>query len=262
MRLKWYGAATVLLEHDGSRLLFDPFLLRNDAMVKPPIDELSAVDTILVTHGHFDHIADTPAILAKGGGKARVYCTAQPRKALMAMGVEEGLIHQVSPGDSFTIGSFAVRVRKGKHIVFDGLLVMRKLFSLNVIRYWGNLIKIFREHRKCPESGETVAFDICVNDKRILLLGSLNLDDGTDYPKGADLLITPFQGRSDIQRYAMSIIDRLLPKKVLLTHFDDAYPPISSTVKTDCFLSRMTQKHPNTPVICPHPGTAWIEIEW
>ena len=48
MRLKWYGTATILLEQDGVQLLFDPFLSLNDNAFKPPIDELSKADNILV----------------------------------------------------------------------------------------------------------------------------------------------------------------------------------------------------------------------
>ena len=84
MRLKWYGTATILLEQDGTRLLFDPFLSLNANTFKPPIDELSKVDNILVTHGHLDHIVDIPAILNHGGGQANIYCTAGPRETLVS----------------------------------------------------------------------------------------------------------------------------------------------------------------------------------
>jgi L-ascorbate metabolism protein UlaG (beta-lactamase superfamily) len=118
-----------------------------------------------------------------------------------------------------------------------------------------------KENRICVEAGETVVYDISTANKRILLLGSLNLDDNTEYPEGADLLILPFQGRSDISKYAAPFIDRLRPKKVLLDHFDDTFPPISSNVKTGPFISLMRRKHPGIPVICPQAGAEWIDIE-
>jgi L-ascorbate metabolism protein UlaG (beta-lactamase superfamily) len=63
MKLKWYGTATILLEQDGTQLLFDPFLSLNINVFMPTLDELSLIDNILVTHGHLDHIVDIPAIL-------------------------------------------------------------------------------------------------------------------------------------------------------------------------------------------------------
>jgi hypothetical protein len=92
-------------------------------------------------------------------------------------------------------------------------------------------------------------------------MGSLNLDDDTAYPIGVDLLILPLQGRSGISKYAMSFVEQLQPKKILLDHFDDTFPPISSAVNTKPFISLMFQKHSDIPVICPQASEKWIEIE-
>jgi hypothetical protein len=87
----------------------------------------------------------------------------------------------------------------------------------------------------------------------------MNLDDNTDYPKGVDLLILPFQGRSDIHSYVLSFIDRLLPRKILLYHYDDTFPPLTSPVKTEPFISLMCKKYPDIPVLCPKASAEWIE---
>ena len=260
MRLKWYGTATILLEQDGTQLLFDPFLSLNDKCFKPPEDELSAVENILVTHGHLDHIANIPAILRKNAGIATVYCTAKPREVLVSKGVDEARIRQIKPGDCLGFGPYEVRVLKGKHIAFNMGLVLKTLFNPRVLTWRTNLRYLLKENRICIEAGETVTYEICAANKRILLLGSLNLDDDTEYPKGADLLILPFQGRSDLAKYAMPFIERLEPKKVLLDHFDDAFPPISSNVRTGPFVSLMRRKYPGIPVICPEASAEWIDI--
>jgi L-ascorbate metabolism protein UlaG (beta-lactamase superfamily) len=261
IKLKWYGTATILLEQDRTKLLIDPFLSLSDKCYKPPVDELSAIENILVTHGHLDHIADIPAILKQGVGTAAVYCTAKPREVLVSKGVEETRIHQIKPGGYLNFGPFEIRVLKGKHIVFNKGLVIKTFFRACVLTNRNNLKYMLKENKICSEAGETVVYDIGVANKRILLLGSLNLDDNTEYPKGVDLLILPFQGRSDINKYAMSFIDRLQPKKVLLDHFDDTFPPISSNVKTGLFISLMRQKYPGIPVICPQAGVEWIDTE-
>ena len=259
MRLKWYGTATILLEEDRTQLLFDPFLPLNNKVFQPSITELAAAGNIFITHGHFDHIAHVPSIVQQGSGKAMVYCTGKPREGLMAKGIAETQIRKISPGDVLNLEPFKVQVLKGKHIIFDRALLFKTILSPRVLANWGNFVSMLKQNKDYGEFGETVVYYIETRDKRLLLMGSLNLDENTDYPKGTDLLIMPLQGRSDISVYAMDFIDRLQPKKVLLDHFDNSFPPISSAVNTGHFVSLMQQKHPGIPVICPQPSASWID---
>ena len=218
MKLKWFGTATILLEQDGTQLLFDPYFPLNDKIFKPPMNELASIDNIFVTHGHFDHIVDIPSVMKHGNGKSMVYCTAKPLDTLLSRGVDKERIHRIELGDVLKIGPFEVSVLKGKHVVFNMKLIMKTLFRPDIFVYRKNLKRLLKENKECSEAGETVVYDIIVGGRRILLMGSLNLDDNTNYPKGADLIIMPFQGRSDLSEYVMPIIERLQPKKVMLDH--------------------------------------------
>ena len=264
MKLKWLGTASILLEEDGRQLLFDPFIPINKKIFIPEMKELSSPEIILVTHGHLDHIVDIPAILKHSGGKTLVYCTAKPEETLISKGVDKKRIRRISPGDALDFGPFRVRVLKGKHIVFNKALIAKTFLNPRILLYSGFLKLMLKENKICAEAGETVVFDISIASqnstvgKRVILMGSLNLDDNTEYPKGADLLIMPFQGRSDLGTYAMPFIARLEPRKILLDHFDDAFPPISSSVDTRPFIANMKEKFPNIPVICPKAGPEWI----
>ena len=261
MRLKWYGTSTILLEQDGTQLLFDPFIPINKKVFQPVAEEFAAAENIFITHGHFDHIARIPDILMQSGRKNLVYCTGKPRENLILKGIEKEQIHEISPGDVLNIKPFIVKVLKGKHIIFDKALLLKTFLSPRIIANWGKFISMLKENREYGEFGETVVYDIQVPDKRILLMGSLNLDENTIYPKGADLLIMPFQGRSDINTYAMQFIERLQPKRVLLDHFDDSFPPISSMIDTEPFVSLMRQRYPGIPVICPKASSEWVDWE-
>ena len=55
--ITFHGHACFVLEHDGKRVIIDPFLTGNP---KADVDaaQLPALDGILVTHGHGDHVGD------------------------------------------------------------------------------------------------------------------------------------------------------------------------------------------------------------
>jgi len=258
MKITWYGTAGIMIESDGTQLLFDPFIPLNNKGYKPPLDELASAKSILVTHGHFDHIADIPAIWENGDGKACIYATKTPRETLISKGIARESIKKIAPDDTITIGPFEIRALKGRHVKFDKRLILKTLLRLRFFLYWRNLLYILNEIRVCAEAGEIVVYHIRSKGEQVLLLGSMNLDAETDYPKNVDLLVLPFQGRSDINSYAMSFIDRLRPKKVLLDHFDDAFPPISSAVETARFESQMREKYPDILVVCPQAGAGWV----
>lgn len=63
--LTWYGHATWLITADdpAHRILLDPFITDNPTA--PVKCEDIEVDTVLVSHGHFDHVADAAAVANK-----------------------------------------------------------------------------------------------------------------------------------------------------------------------------------------------------
>ena len=101
-----------------------------------------------------------------------------------------------------------------------------------------------------------IAFEVTDGKKRVFVLGSAGKADGVEYPKNADLLVLPFQGHSRMYAYAMPFVEDFQPKKIMLDHFDDAFPPLSKRVKTQKFFKRMAEEKPEIPVFEP------VEDEW
>jgi len=66
MEITYYGHSCFLVNIGGFRVLFDPFISGNPKASNIDINTIEA-DYILLSHGHFDHIADAEAIAKRTG---------------------------------------------------------------------------------------------------------------------------------------------------------------------------------------------------
>jgi L-ascorbate metabolism protein UlaG (beta-lactamase superfamily) len=72
MKVTYYGHSCFAVETGGKTLLFDPFITPNPLASSVDVASLKP-DFILLTHGHFDHVADTEQI-ARASGATIVGC--------------------------------------------------------------------------------------------------------------------------------------------------------------------------------------------
>ncbi len=254
IRLTWKGTATFLLEAAGERILFDPFVEIRGGENPGSIEEFLQKDTIFITHGHFDHLSRIPQILEEGD--ATVFCTACPARTLEQYTDETDRVVEIRVGDTIPIGGIRIHVLKGKHIAFQMKRIFDTMTPLRVLRYWRNMPYLLWANHEFKEGNETVAFEIKAEGKTILLLGSLALDEQETYPQGVDLLILPYSGNNDLVGEADKLINRIRPKRILLSHFDDAFPPMSRSVDTGAFKRMMERKWPGIQVAKPKCGKA------
>ena len=91
-----------------------------------------------------------------------------------------------------------------------------------------------------PEKGETLFYEVTAGGRRIQVMGSLGLCPEVDYPTGADALILPYQGRSDLVTCGWDLVQRLKPKAVYLDHYDDSFPPLTAAIDTKPFCDLLT----------------------
>ncbi len=255
MEIKWYGTATIAFSSGDKSILFDPFFPMNNSLPSPQVDDLASVGDIFITHGHFDHLIDVPRVVTAGGG--RVYCSETSSMALLREGVDPSRITTIKPGDLIEDGPFKVRVFRGKHIKFNGKLILKTLFNRRIFSYRENLRSIVKELRRYPE-GQVLVFLVEAEGKKVLHLGSLNLDDTEQYPSEVGLLSLPYQGRSDLSDYTLPFIRRFKPGFVYLHHFDDSFPPISSQVDIEPLINVLMTDYPETRVIVPQYGEAVV----
>ncbi|QNK62895.1 metal-dependent hydrolase [Pedobacter sp. PAMC26386] len=95
MKYTYYGQSCFLLEADGKKFLFDPFITHNALASSIDTTKIEA-DYILVSHGHGDHVADL-VLLGKQTGALII---AMPEVAAWAE--KQGLtnIHQMNYGSA------------------------------------------------------------------------------------------------------------------------------------------------------------------
>jgi L-ascorbate metabolism protein UlaG (beta-lactamase superfamily) len=221
-----------------------------------PPGSFDPADHIFITHGHIDHLRDTPDLLSRLGGY--VYCTETPAITLRSRGVRNQQIRIIAPGHAvnFEKSGIRVRVKRGKHILFDPPKVIGTLASPRMMRYRENL-KILREALQWPESDETVIFEVDVNGRLVTIIGSLAIDRRESYTAAPDLLILPYQGHTRMAHTAYRVAERIKPGAIMLDHFDDAFPPLSRDIDTSPFTERMREQMPGVTVIQPIAGRVY-----
>ena len=249
--LTWLGTASILLEEDGEKLLFDPFFRLNKKLEETPADVFCNVDFILNTHPHVDHSCDLPFILKNNN--ARLFAPPQTIENLSRLGVDiPNKALAVLPNDKFSTRKCEIVVHKSQHINFDLFLVLktalRVLFTFKIKQ----AVKLLKLHKKFPMNNQIVAYEINADNKKIFLMGSAGYVKNYQFPENIDILVLPFQGRSDISKYSLKIIEQIKPKTIILDHFDNAYPPITHHIKTYKFINLMKEKYPEINVIQPN----------
>ena len=101
MKLTFYGHASVGLEIDGKKILFDPYITPNPLTKHIDIYSLKP-DYILISHGHGDHVADLEAIQKDSG--AKVICIAEIAGWLGNKGISNTHAMNIGGGFDFDFG--------------------------------------------------------------------------------------------------------------------------------------------------------------
>lgn len=257
MQIKWHGTASVTIKTSVASVSFDPYLHKLNPEL-PPVDaeEIKNSDAIFITHPHADHFADVASFM---NGKTPVYVSPNGIKHAGRARADASCMRPVRIGEKYTIGDITISVVQSRHCRFDLPLILSVLFSLRTYRLAGNAFRLIGDSFKFRIRDDVYFFLIEAEGKKIALLGSAGLDKATEYPTDADLLILPYQGRSDMAEYSLRLLSRLRPKRVLLDHYDDAFPPFTGKVDTQKIVLLASREFPEMPV-APFKQGLWYEL--
>ena len=84
MKLTYFGHSCFLVETNGKKILFDPFITPNELAKEIDINTIDC-DYIAISHGHFDHISDAVAIAKRTN--AAVICAYEIYEWLQKQGI-------------------------------------------------------------------------------------------------------------------------------------------------------------------------------
>jgi L-ascorbate metabolism protein UlaG (beta-lactamase superfamily) len=150
LAVSWYGHSTALIELDGYRVLADPVWSRRcspSRTVGPqrmhevplPLEALPAVDAVLISHDHYDHLdIDTIIGLARTQ-RCPFFVPLGVGAHLRKWGIPEGRVVELDWNESSQIGELTLVCTPARH--FSG-----RLFSRNTT-LWASWVITGPRHR-------------------------------------------------------------------------------------------------------------------
>ena len=227
VRVTYFGTNGYQFEFKGHALLVDPYFSRVDLLsvalgsriqsdgsrINDGMRRLAPkVDAILVTHGHFDHLLDVPAVMAK----TRAHLIASESSVDLAKRAGASSGDAVRPGDVRRIGPWKIHMLSATHDRLFGKVPFNHLHT----------------QPGSPQRaadwicGEPLAFLIEVNGQRIYI------DSGgtqTQLPPNerVDLAILG-AALPDSRERLHAALERLHPRYILPSHQDDFFRPLSA----------------------------------
>jgi L-ascorbate metabolism protein UlaG (beta-lactamase superfamily) len=233
LRVRWLGTAGFELACEGHTLLIDPYLTRASLLrclagplrSDPALVALHApkADAIVLSHTHFDHALDAPAIARATG--ARVFGSRSAAALCRAEGVAAAQISEVElagaggPHEA-EVGPFRLRFFPSAH---SPLLFGRVPFPGDI----ADCDEVpLRAHRyRC---GAVFGLEVRAAGRTLFHLGSAELlEQGlSGGPREVDLLLLCTAGWTTSRSLPERAMKALSPRAALLSHWDDFLRPL------------------------------------
>ncbi len=110
MKFTYYGHASFMIETQGKKLLFDPFITPNELAKDVDVIALTP-DYIILSHGHGDHVADVETVY--NSCEATIISTYEVVGWFQGKGLERG--HPMNHGGSWTFDFGKIKLVNAVH---------------------------------------------------------------------------------------------------------------------------------------------------
>jgi L-ascorbate metabolism protein UlaG (beta-lactamase superfamily) len=232
LRAQFFGTTTLLFRDGAHAVMVDSLLtrpgLREALFGKVASDpqrvgwalsagKVGAVDLLLVSHSHYDHVLDAPAVARATG--AVIAGSPSTREVALGGGIPDGRIRVIRGGEHLDAGDFHVTVFRSLHSAGD--------------RVPGDITEPLQPPAsvKAYKEGGTYAFLIEHDGLRILVHASANFVPGMYRGVHADIVYLATGGlgaQTDAfaQAYWHEVVETTGAKLVVPIHWDDFLRPL------------------------------------
>ncbi|WP_406118901.1 MBL fold metallo-hydrolase [Streptomyces anulatus] len=269
---RWLGTSGWRIDVGGRTVLFDPYITRFrtglfDGGLEPGTklrsdpglvrEHVGRPEIVLVSHAHWDHIADVPHI-AKSTG-ARVVGTETTFHLLVAFGVDPGQISVVKGGEVLDFDGITVQVvpslhsRNKRHSYFaPGTLNAPPAAAPRTIS-------------DLPE-GDTLAFQVTAGNDgpSAFLMGASDFSEQAVQGLRPDLAMVAVPAGNAVFRYTSRLLRALdRPGVVVPVHWDNFEEPLSEpprrdpVMDLDGFLAQVHKESPTSRIVVPDYRTTY-----
>ncbi len=252
MDLQWLGINAFRFRNRGRTILLDPYVSRqrnplcDPETVRRYVPEATAV---VVSHSHWDHLADTHVVAAETG--AEVFGSRTTVSICRSYGIPADRLVELAAGDRVERPDFSVQFFRSLHVPLND----------GTVAYAGS----YEQPPPKPPTrveeyleGGTFAVLLEIGGYRILDIGSANLVDEDLRGLAVDVLLLGTGGWQRTPRYLERVFGCVSARIVVPCHHDDFLMPLAQglVVRDPAGLAELAARIPQLA-----PGTEVRQLD-
>jgi len=220
VQLEWLGINGFRFEYRGRIVLLDPYVTRNSTSLCEPKyvrQHIPAADYVVISHSHWDHLADTHAIAKYTG--AKVVGSETTCNICASFSISEEQLIRAEAFSRIDCDDFVVTFFPSLHIVYpDGQVPYAGIYRSPPVTPPANACDYLE--------GNTFAVLFEFGETRILNIGSANLIEEHLLNTMPTVLLLSTAKWESTPRFVERVIDSTQPAMAIPSHYDTMNEPL------------------------------------